>query len=245
MIPITSEWEILETLLLEQYKESPKYIGILQAVATEADRLEACLWEFIQLLDIDAMEGAQLDLLGKIAKCLRIQQGVVLDDVAYRVVLKAAFRARTSGTPEEIIAAVLDATQSTVVSYLTEYPAAYWLIFDGSVAITQDYLERISPAGVLPFQACYLRDVFEDFIVDANGDSILVVGPCVDASGYPADNVWDGQMGAIAPENMVFTDPWPFQDGTGIGEFPDGGNGAINPEDFTFLDGTYAEDTGG
>jgi len=61
----------------------------------------------------------------------------------------------------------------------------------------------------------------------------------------PADNVWDGGMGAVDPDSMVIAVPWPFRDGTGVGEYPSGGMGSIDPNAYTFLDGTYAEDTGG
>jgi hypothetical protein len=44
---------------------------------------------------------------------------------------------------------------------------------------------------------------------------------------------------------MVIAVPWPFRDGTGVGEYPSGGMGSIDPNAYTFLDGTYAEDTGG
>lgn len=245
MIQIPAEWDVIEPLIIEQYKESPQYLGILKLIADEADRTETARWELSNLLDIDAMVGAQLDLLGKIAHAPRLQDGVLLDDVAYRIVLKAAFRARTSGTPEEIIAAARSATNSSQVIYLPEYPAAYWLFTDGPIEPTQAFLESISPAGVLPMIPCLLSDTTDDLFLTTDGDTILVVGPCSAAVPFPADNVWDGGMGAVDPDSMVIAVPWPFRDGTGVGEYPSGGMGSIDPNAYTFLDGTYAEDTGG
>lgn len=245
MTPIPSHWGILQDLFLEQYKESPKYAGIVQAFASEADKLEACMWEFAQLLDIDLMEGAQLDLLGKIAMVLREQADGTLTDAQYRLELKAAFRRRTSGSPEEIIQAVLEATGGTQVLYLPEYPAAFWILTDGPTPITDEFLKSISPAGVQPFQACYLALTTGELLETTEGDSILIVGPCESGGEYPFDNVWDGGLGAVDPDEMVFTEAWPFRGTTGIGEYPDGGMGVVDPDLLTFTDGSYAEDIGG
>ncbi len=246
MTPIVSVWDELRDLILEQYKESGKYTGIIKAITEEADKLETARFELAKLLDIDAMIGAQLDLLGKIAVTPRLQSGVVLDDASYRLALKAAFRARYSGTPEEIISAVRSATDSTQVLYIPEYPAGFWILADGPIAIDQDFLERLSPAGVLPFLPCFLETVEDaELIVDAHGSPILIVGPCSDTVVYPEDNVWDGGLGPVDPDTMVFTEAWPFRGTNGIGEQPDGGMGEIDPHAFTFKDGTYAEDTGG
>lgn len=245
MTPIPSFWDELSALILEQYKESSKYVGIVQAIAAEADKIETAQGEMAYLLDIDKMIGAQLDLLGLIALTTREQEGVLLDDVAYRLLLKAAFRTRNSGTPEEIISAVRQATGASQVVYIPEYPAAYWVLHDGAGSVTQEFLERITPAGVMPFQPCFLESTEGDLIVDAKGNPIMVVGPCPPDIPYPEDVTWDGGLGAVDPDTMVFTEQWPFRGTDGVGEQPDGGMGEINPDKFTFRDGSYAVDLGG
>lgn len=146
MTPIPAEWDVLEPLVLDQYKESPQYLGILKLIAAEADRIETARWELSTLLSIDAMEGAQLDLLGKIGNAPRMQDGVLLDDAAYRRVLKAAFRSRTSGTPEEVISYLQELTGGTV-TYIPEYPAGFWILFSTG-SVSPEILAEISPAGV-------------------------------------------------------------------------------------------------
>ena len=248
MEPITSQWAVLAGLVLEQYKESPKYLSWIQAVATEADRCETARWELSQLLDIGAMQGAQLDLLGKICGAARRQGVTLLSDAAYRPVLRIAFRSRLSGTPEEIIAAVKEATGSTHVTYLPDYPAGFWVVYDGPREITQEFLDSISPAGVRGNLPCFLSLENGDPLTLEDGEYILTKGPCPfepPTPLFPADRTWDGGVGVIDPEAAVFTEAWPFRDGDGIGEQPDGGTGEIVPDDYTFTDGSYAVDTGG
>lgn len=245
MTPIPSAWAVLEPLIIEQYKESPQYLGILQLIAAEADRTETARWELANLLDIDAMSGVQLDLLGKIGNAPRLQAGVLLNDATYRLALKAAFQARTSGTPEEIIAAVRSATNSATVVYIPEYPAAYWLLWDGPGHLTEEFLTSISPAGVLPILPCFLSYTDGDTVELVSGGELLIIGPCESPEPPPTLDAWDGGLGAVDPDTMVFTDPQAFRDSDGIGEYPDGGLGAIDPDVFTFTDGTWADDLGG
>lgn len=248
MIPIPSAWQVLSELVLEQYKESPKYLGTLQLFAAECDRLETARWELSRLLAIDQMEGAQLDLLGKVGNAPTRSAVGAATDADYRAVLRAAFRARISGTPEEIIEAVKSASRASSVLYIPDYPAGFWIISDGPVEITQAFLDSIAPAGVRANLPCYLSLENGDPLTLEDGDYILVRGPCpfeYPTQIFPEDRAWDGGVGAIDPGTAVFTEAWPFRDGTGVGEYPDGGSGLISPPIFTFTDGSYAEDTGG
>lgn len=186
MTPIASEWEVVKELFLEQYKESPKYQGIIEAMVSEVDYLENCLWELIHLLDVDVMTGAQLDNLGKIALVTRTTDAGTLTDVQFRLVIKAALRTRSSGSPEEIIAAVKTLTGASSVTFVPDYPAGFWVVPVGGDAslITQDWLDSISPAGVRGFLPCYLAlesppsgDPEEAFLFE-DGDWVLIEGPC-------------------------------------------------------------------
>lgn len=231
--------DTLRRLLLEQYKDKPRMEGILAQIGVEADMLDVSNHELWNLYDIDLATGAQLDILGTIANEPRKER----TDTEYRAVLKVLFRTQVSGTPEDVIRSVKEYTGSTSVVYIPEYPAAFWIIPDAP-GLTLEFLERVSPAGVGAYPACLLSLTTGELVETTAGDTILIVGPC-DAGTYPADNVWDGGLGAVNPGDMVLTDPWPFRDGSGIGEYPDGGEGTIDPELFTFIDGSFADDTGG
>lgn len=231
--------EKLLSLLLEQYRDKARMTGIIQQIGEECDRLNVSAHELLYLYDLDTVTGVQLDVLGEIANEPRLGR----TDEAYRAVLKVLFRTQVSGTPEDIIRSVKEYTGATSVVYLPEYPAAFWIISDAP-GLTVEFLERVSPAGVGAYPACFLADTTGELITDTTDDFILVVGPC-DAAKYPTDRTWDGGVGTVNPDLMVFSDVWPFRDGSGIGEQPDGGLGSIDPLDYTFTDGTYAEDTGG
>lgn len=200
MIPIPVEWDVIEPLILEQYKESPQYLGILKLIADEADRNETARWELSNLLDIDAMEGAQLDLIGIIANNPRAPEQ---SDSEYRLAIKVALRTRSSGTPEEIIAAVKTITGASSVTFLPDYPAGFWIVPVGGDAslMTQDWLDSISPAGVRGFLPCYLSMESppsgdpEEALLFEDGDWILIEGPCPNpAAGWGVGwgELWGG-----------------------------------------------------
>ena len=239
--PITDVGAVLYKLLLGQYQEPrtdgapPVLAGIISLLGQEGQYLETAWQELLPLLDVDQIGGVLLDTIGRIANTPRAG----LSDPDYRLALKAAFLRHDSGTPEQVMRVVKQVTQSTLVQYIPEYPAGYWIICDGH-GLTRDLLERISPAGVLAMPFCYLEDAYGNLIRTATNDPILVVGPC-ESQIFPTDNVWDAGVGAVNPDDLKLTQAWPFRDGTGIGELPDGGIGPINPLAFTFTDGTFAE----
>lgn len=241
LAPITDVKALLYSLLGEQYRDprvdgqSVKLAGIIDLIAAEAQLLETALQELLPVLDVDAVGGVLLDTIGRIANTAR----GAMDDPAYRLALKAAFQRSDSGTPEQIISAVKQVTGSAKVWYIPEYPAGYWIIYDGH-GLAREYLEQISPAGVLAFPGCYLADAHDDLIRTATGEPILVVGPC-EGTVFPEDRTWDGGVGAVDPDDFKLDEPWPFRDGTGVGQNPDAGVGPIVPSQYTFTDGTFAE----
>lgn len=233
--PINSYWDEVQPYLLEQYKESPNLIALIQLFMGLLDPAETGFQELLTLLDIQACEGAQLDMLGRIANVAR--NGV--SDAAYRITLTTWFTTRQSGAPEDIIRTVQEITGSDSVIYSPEYPAGFWIYYNGS-GLTQSMLNIMSPAGVQGMIGCYLVFADGDTVVTAASEMITVVGPC-DVE-YPDDNLWDGGVAAIDPAAAVFTEPWPFMGGDGIGQYPDGLVGPADPMHSTFTDFTWADD---
>lgn len=166
-------------LLMEQYKDSPNMLGILEAMAYEFDLLDQAMVELdFELLNIDDSVGVQLDMLGRLANLPRLGRS---DDL-YRAAIRIAFRTHNSGTPEQILSAVKDLTGSTDIEYIPFYPAGYWLVYNG-LGLTRELLQQISPAGVLGYPGCFLCDIHGDFITTMDSDPILVVGPCEPVGG--------------------------------------------------------------
>lgn len=238
MEPIAAYSQDLD-LLMEQFRNSSRLRGILEAHAAQMDKLEAAMWEVSVILNISTAEGEQLDLLGRIAN---IPRGG-LDDAAYRALLMVWFQLRGSGTPEDIIRALKENYGATSVTYIPEYPAGFLVHAPTLTPVSQEFLNLISPAGVQALVGCFLADTEWDIITDTLGSPIIVAGPCVPA--FPVDAAWDGGFGSIDPAAAVFTEPWPFRDSNGVGEYPDGGFGPIDPDLYTFQDGSWADDTGG
>lgn len=226
-------------LLMEQYRDSVGLRGILKAHADQMDKIETALWEVSVILRISTAEGAQLDLLGRIAN---VPRGG-MDDAEYRATLIVWFQLQGSGTPEDIIRALKENYGATAVTYIPEYPAGFLVHAPTFTPVTQEFLNLIAPAGVQALVGCYLADTEWEIITDTSGAPIIVAGPCVPA--FPVDNAWDGGFGDVDPLAATIQEPWPFRDSNGIGEYPDGGFGAIDPDLFTFQDGSWADDTGG
>lgn len=232
--------EILHDIMLEQYKNTATLAELVKQLGDEADVLQDVNRELYVLLDPDAVDGVNLDVLGRIVECLRNGDS----DAAYRPRIKSSLSDKNSGTPEQIMAAIKTITGSTTVEYYPEYPAGYWIYATNQDLVTQDILDRLSPAGVQGFPMCILAMTTGELIKTTDTDeNVLLVGPCPSID-FPLDMVWDGGSGPLAGA-VAFTEPWPFRTSDGIGEQPDGGTGPIDAYEFTFTDGTFAEDTGG
>jgi hypothetical protein len=165
LAPIADVTMSILALLAEQYRaprndgKNPRVAGIIALVAGEVQLLETAWQELLPLLDVDAASGAQLDVLARIANIERSGAS----DAVLRERLKTVFQSRYSGTPEQIIAAVKQYTVSEKVGYTPEYPASFWITYDGE-GMTQAYLQGLAPAGTLGLPG--------DFLVDANGTLI-------------------------------------------------------------------------
>jgi len=178
-------YETFLKLLFEQYKESPKVLGMLEAFAAEFDLIDQALVEVAnEVLNIDAAVGAQLDMLGRVANIPRLGRS----DPLYRDDLLIAFQTKNSGTPEQIIKAVKSLTNSTYTHFYPEFPAGFWVVYDGE-GLTQDILNKIAPAGVQAMAGCILVDASLDPIVLADGDFILLIGPCGPTPLYSEDDL--------------------------------------------------------
>ena len=82
-----------------QFQNKPKLAAWMAMVGRQFDDLEQAFQSLLTLLNIDASNGAQLDNLGRVVGQPR--QGV--DDITYRLYLRARIKAsHSSGTGEDI-----------------------------------------------------------------------------------------------------------------------------------------------
>lgn len=225
----------------EQFRDAENLNSLISFIGEETDQLLVANRELYDFYDVDAMGGVNLDILGRIVDVARNGD----TDPAYRPRIKMGLATEVNGTPNEIMAIVKGVYGGSFAEYIPEYPAGFIILTDAP-GITVEAMERISPAGVMAFPGCILLLSDGDpLLLDATDEYILLVGPCFPTADYPPDEVWDGGVGAVNPDEFVLTQPWPFRDGDGVGTQPDGGSGQIDPILFTFTDGTYAEDLGG
>lgn len=138
--------------LIEQYKQPrvdgnpPRLAGILASLGSELQYLDNMWQEMLPLLNISAMVGPQLDTLGRICNVARGG----LSDAAYTPVLIAAFQTNISGTPNQILAALVSAFGGTA-AYFPQYPAGFTILLNGgagNAAVTTAQIRRLAPAGV-------------------------------------------------------------------------------------------------
>ncbi len=184
--------------MLEQYLESPNIASLASLIGEEADKNRDACAELSLFFDPDQMEGVNLDILGR---CVGESRGA-MSDAAYRPIIKGALAKDYSGTPEQIIAYVKLVTGATKVTYIPEYPAGFWAIpADGdSTKLTQEVLDKISPAGVRGYLTCYLSlespvSSPDEALLFEDGDWWLIEGPCIAPSsgwGFGWGEEWGG-----------------------------------------------------
>ena len=163
--------------LIAQFKDKPKLEAFLNAVSNELQAFENASFELNSLLDIDTMEGAQLDGIGTIV--VEPRQGK--SDAEYRVALRQKIAANAgSGEPESVIETFLLVTGSTVATYMEDYPAGFG-IYGDAASYPSGSLEAVrdaSPAGVyLTFFSRLQKEGSSDLILTEAGDEIWLRSP--------------------------------------------------------------------
>ena len=170
--------------LLYQYRNSSNLQGLLTGVfGTQTQELEDALYGILEALDIQSMEGDQLDQIGTIVG----QERYGVDDVEYRVRILARIGKNVSeGDIERVISIWrLFSPESASIQLVENFPAEVAIYSDSSVGVgvplltedeepilTEDGLEiygsfRLFGVGV------ELLDENEEALLEEDGTSIL------------------------------------------------------------------------
>jgi hypothetical protein len=125
---------------LGQFHASPKLQALLAATVTEVQRLEDL--KFSILLDrlLDAAEGVNLDIIGKIVGFARLD---VSDDDEYRELLRVQIRANNSDCGAEDIIYVASELTGVDVKYWQEGRAHFHLEYVPPVPLADDWAARV------------------------------------------------------------------------------------------------------
>jgi hypothetical protein len=133
--------------LPSQFDNAGNLKNLVAAFATSTQDYEDLVFPLFTLLDIDAMEGEQLDGIGSIVN--EDRQG--RSDAEYREAIRLRISLNvSSGEPETVIALFKALTDPTgPVVYFEEQPASYSIYGDGDqFAELLAAMEAASPAGV-------------------------------------------------------------------------------------------------
>lgn len=133
-------------LLIQQYKDKINFVGILQALNSQANDLEEALFEIRDNFWIDSAEGNQLDIIGEIQGELR--QG--RNDIDYRAAIRARIVVNNgSGEFETIITALTQLLGATIVQLQNLGDAFLFIWTDLTIDLTVfNTILRFIPAGV-------------------------------------------------------------------------------------------------
>jgi hypothetical protein len=106
-----------------QFREKPNMRALVRSRSLEAQEIEVVLMQLKLLLSIDASEGYQLDIIGKLVGQRRDDR----DDVLYRVWLKARVRLRRGhGRPIDVLQVLrLAAGVGPDIDYFNTPPACF------------------------------------------------------------------------------------------------------------------------
>ena len=155
---------------MQQYKNSPRLSSIIETANDQANDLETAIFEVRDLFYLPTAEGVQLDIIGYIFNTFR-QPGESDTDLRTRIQISAS--SRFSGTPEEIITAIIVIFGGTYANYIPLYPAGFFIATDA--ILTNEQIEKLAPAGVGVGELNYLVDANNVNIADANAQDIYAI----------------------------------------------------------------------
>jgi hypothetical protein len=148
---ITDHAALAIARLAEQYKNKPRFVGMLDAVSTQTQELEDVIHAMFLNRSYANAEGDQLDKVGEVVGVDRIPGEL---DAAYRVRIAEQVAENTGfGTPENIIALIAFLTSAALVELREIFPAAVVPTIDGLVLdeIADEIVAAVQsllPAGV-------------------------------------------------------------------------------------------------
>lgn len=158
----------LISLLLQQWKDKPNLVGIINGSLARANDIQDAVFEIRDLLKITTAEGVQLDLIGKVFNEFREGRS----DTDYRAAILVKGTTNYSGEPEAIISILKSQYGASFVKYSPEYPGKYRVRTD--TYISHSTLDTLSMAGVSGYRAGGIRHLSpQGYLLDQQGNTIV------------------------------------------------------------------------
>lgn len=182
--PITDYTARLLHYMMGQYKRLPHMEGVVRSSALHADALEEALREIGQI-NLATATGATLDMIGRV---FLVDRPYGMPDEDYRQLIRAAIGSQLSGTPEELISALIstysaDPDNPGTLHYWTDpaFPATVFLHSDDLV-FGASQVEPLLPAGVQVVASTPADDLL--IYETADGDDPYTPVLYEDGTGY-------------------------------------------------------------
>lgn len=143
----------------EQYKQSPKLLGLIDACLAQCDDLETAFFELMDALNLETAIGPALDYIGAIAGVVRIPGET---DDHYRGRIKN-WR-RISGLPslEALRAVLLFVSGCDRVGLYPDWPAGMYFVLNGSTPADLSDVERYMTSGASLVRGTFLMGEPDD-----------------------------------------------------------------------------------
>lgn len=190
---IESYKEVGDQYILEQYKNSSRLRGVIDALLAQCDDLEAAFFEILGSIDLQTAIGPALDYLGEIVGVIR-KPGET--DDAYRTRIYQYRDLQGAPTPEGLRAALQLLTGQTGIGLYPNWPAElYWVPpQEEEYELFQLVAESVT-SGVSLVQGTFLRcedgEAYGLIVLEDNGQPLVVDQrwqdteyAMVDADGY-------------------------------------------------------------
>lgn len=179
-------WDTVKELVLEQYKGSPKFLAMLQAVIEESVQpLDGCAVELADAFDIDKAEGVLLNIIGKLVGTER-EYGETDEDFRARIIKLS--KENRAGTPDNVIENVSSLSNDPAPHYMDEATATFFVYTgprpdgeggweQGGRQLMRKEVQRMAPAGVLGLPGAALKLGDGSLLGTTDKKLILAVAP--------------------------------------------------------------------
>jgi hypothetical protein len=138
--PMKPYSQSLAKYIPEQYKQSARLRGVIEAVQGQFDDLEDAFMEIYQALDPREAIGVALDYIGAI---VGVDREPAEDDESYRVrIITRSFLDAGLPTPETVRAIIKYMTGSRSVGLFPDWPAAMYYVLDGGTQADLSTVEK-------------------------------------------------------------------------------------------------------
>lgn len=184
---IESHWnETVVPSILEQYKDSEKWQGVLKGVIDQMQVGEDALNELVTLLDfVTAMPtGYHLDWLAGLKNVKRLPEE---SDASLYTRFVESLGKRNAGTPDAIIRGAELLSGDSAPQYMDEAPATFIVYTgprpdgnggweQGGRQLYRHEVKKLAPAGVLGLPGAAIQLADGSFLGDAEGRLVIAVG---------------------------------------------------------------------